>query len=178
MRLQSTAASFSRVSTVTGVCTAAFWCSCLFASALVTLGLCAQRLLIRAARAPIHRPGPSIVPRTSSHQAHTRIQEMGALLAALVLHTTSATIPTFDEAKITRAAAILVLGGARPRPDAQLPFVAARCMSGRGASKKAAKKPKILTLSAGTAHVPRCTGRARLRGLRGDGLGRGDHQRR
>ena len=82
---------------------------------------------------------------------------MGALvLAALVLHTTSATIlSSFDEAKLLRVDAILVLGGgAPPAPDAQLPFVAARCKAAAALWKAAAKKPKILTLSAGTAHVP------------------------
>ena len=86
---------------------------------------------------------------------------MGALrratvLAALVLHTTGATIlSSFDEAKLLRVDAILVLGGgAPPAPDAQLPFVAARCKAAAALWKAAAKKPKILTLSAGTAHVP------------------------
>ena len=82
---------------------------------------------------------------------------MGALvIAALVLHTTSATIlSSFDEAKLLRVDAILVLGGgAPPAPDAQLPFVAARCKAAAALWKAAAKKPKILTLSAGTAHVP------------------------
>ena len=41
-----------------------------------------------------------------------------------------------------------------PAPDAQLPFVAARCKAAAALWKAAAKKPKILTLSAGTAHVP------------------------
>ena len=77
------------------------------------------------------------------------------VLAALVLHTTSATILSFDEAKLLRADVILVLGGgAPPAPDAQLPFVAARCKAAAALWKAAAKKPKILTLSAGTAHVP------------------------
>ena len=82
---------------------------------------------------------------------------MGALvIAALVLHTTSATVlSSFDEAKLLRVDAILVLGGgAPPAPDAQLPFVAARCKAAAALWKAAAKKPKILTLSAGTAHVP------------------------
>ena len=87
---------------------------------------------------------------------------MGALrratvLAALALHTTSATIlSSFDEAKLLRVDAILVLGGgAPPAPDAQLPFVAARCKAAAALWKAAqGKKPKILTLSAGTAHVP------------------------
>ncbi len=86
---------------------------------------------------------------------------MGALrratvLAALALHTTGATIlSSFDEAKLLRVDAILVLGGgAPPAPDAQLPFVAARCKAAAALWKAAAKKPKILTLSAGTAHVP------------------------
>ena len=86
---------------------------------------------------------------------------MGALrratvLAAFVLHTTGATIlSSFDEAKLLRVDAILVLGGgAPPAPDAQLPFVAARCKAAAALWKAAAKKPKILTLSAGTAHVP------------------------
>ena len=76
---------------------------------------------------------------------------MGALvLAALALHTTSATIlSSFDEAKLLRVDAILVLGGgAPPAPDAQLPFVAARCKAAAALWKAAAKKPKILTLSA------------------------------
>ena len=77
------------------------------------------------------------------------------VLAALVLHTTGATILSFDEAKLLRVDAILVLGGgAPPAPDAQLPFVAARCKAAAALWKAAAKKPKILTLSAGTAHVP------------------------
>ena len=77
-------------------------------------------------------------------------------MAALVLHTTGATIlSSFDEAKLLRVDAILVLGGgAPPAPDAQLPFVAARCKAAAALWKAAAKKPKILTLSAGTAHVP------------------------
>ena len=86
---------------------------------------------------------------------------MGALrratvIAAVLLHTTSATIlSSFDEAKLLRVDAILVLGGgAPPAPDAQLPFVAARCKAAAALWKAAAKKPKILTLSAGTAHVP------------------------
>ena len=86
---------------------------------------------------------------------------MGALrrataIGALMLHTTSATIlSSFDEAKLLRVDAILVLGGgAPPAPDAQLPFVAARCKAAAALWKAAAKKPKILTLSAGTAHVP------------------------
>ena len=74
----------------------------------------------------------------------------------MVLHTTGATIlSSFDEAKLLRVDAILVLGGgAPPAPDAQLPFVAARCKAAAALWKAAAKKPKILTLSAGTAHVP------------------------
>ena len=82
---------------------------------------------------------------------------MGALvIAAVLLHTTSATIlSSFDEAKLLRVDAILVLGGgAPPAPDAQLPFVAARCKAAAALWKAASKKPKILTLSAGTAHVP------------------------
>jgi len=79
-----------------------------------------------------------------------------AVIAAVLLHTTSATIlSSFDEAKLLRVDAILVLGGgAPPAPDAQLPFVAARCKAAAALWKAAAKKPKILTLSAGTAHVP------------------------
>ena len=79
------------------------------------------------------------------------------LIAAALLHTTSATIlSSFDEAKLLRVDAILVLGGgAPPAPDAQLPFVAARCKAAAALWKAAqGKKPKILTLSAGTAHVP------------------------
>jgi uncharacterized SAM-binding protein YcdF (DUF218 family) len=78
------------------------------------------------------------------------------VIAAVLLHTTGATIlSSFDEAKLLRVDAILVLGGgAPPAPDAQLPFVAARCKAAAALWKAAAKKPKILTLSAGTAHVP------------------------
>ena len=71
---------------------------------------------------------------------------MGALvIAAVLLHTTSATIlSSFDEAKLLRVDAILVLGGgAPPAPDAQLPFVAARCKAAAALWKAAAKKPNL-----------------------------------
>ena len=175
MRLQSTAAAPFR-SDFNGhrSCTAAFKGLRLFASvSRHARSAPAPRLIWAAPRLgavpaiDLQSRDPSIVTAaaaftvTSRAQAHTRIQEMGALrratvLAALVLHTTSAMIlSSFDEAKLLRVDAILVLGGgAPPAPDAQLPFVAARCKAAAALWKAAAKKPKILTLSAGTAHVP------------------------
>lgn len=108
------------------------------------------------------QPDPgSCTPSPRRRYRYAVVGNMGALrratvLAALALHTTGATIlSSFDEAKLLRVDAILVLGGgAPPAPDAQLPFVAARCKAAAALWKAAAKKPKILTLSAGTAHVP------------------------
>ena len=63
--------------------------------------------------------------------------------------------PPTDAAKAQQFDAILVLGGGVPlAPRKQLPFVAARCQAAAAIWREAATKPKILCLSAGTAHCP------------------------
>ena len=64
-------------------------------------------------------------------------------------------VPSIDAAKAQQFDAILVLGGGVPlAPRKQLPFVAARCQAAAAVWRAAATKPKILCLSAGTAHCP------------------------
>ena len=64
-------------------------------------------------------------------------------------------VPSIDAAKTQQFDAILVLGGGVPlAPRKQLPFVAARCQAAAAIWRAAATKPKILCLSAGTAHCP------------------------
>ena len=64
-------------------------------------------------------------------------------------------VASIDAAKTQQFDAILVLGGGVPlAPRKQLPFVAARCQAAAAIWRAAATKPKILCLSAGTAHCP------------------------
>jgi len=64
-------------------------------------------------------------------------------------------VASIDAAKAQQFDAILVLGGGVPlAPRKQLPFVAARCQAAAAVWRAAATKPKILCLSAGTAHCP------------------------
>ena len=64
-------------------------------------------------------------------------------------------VASIDAAKAQQFDAILVLGGGVPlAPRKQLPFVAARCQAAAAIWRAAATKPKILCLSAGTAHCP------------------------
>ena len=64
-------------------------------------------------------------------------------------------VASIDAAKARQFDAILVLGGGVPlAPRKQLPFVAARCQAAAAIWRAAATKPKILCLSAGTAHCP------------------------
>ena len=68
---------------------------------------------------------------------------------------TSTVVASIDAAKAQQFDAILVLGGGVPlAPRKQLPFVAARCQAAAAVWRAAATKPKILCLSAGTAHCP------------------------
>ena len=69
--------------------------------------------------------------------------------------TESTVVASIDAAKAQQFDAILVLGGGVPlAPRKQLPFVAARCQAAAAVWRAAATKPKILCLSAGTAHCP------------------------
>ena len=69
--------------------------------------------------------------------------------------TESTVVASIDAAKTQQFDAILVLGGGVPlAPRKQLPFVAARCQAAAAVWRAAATKPKILCLSAGTAHCP------------------------
>ena len=64
-------------------------------------------------------------------------------------------VASIDAAKTQQFDAILVLGGGVPlAPRKQLPFVAARCQAAAAVWRAASTKPKILCLSAGTAHCP------------------------
>ena len=64
-------------------------------------------------------------------------------------------VASIDAAKTQQFDAILVLGGGVPlAPRKQLPFVAARCQAAAAIWRAASTKPKILCLSAGTAHCP------------------------
>ena len=64
-------------------------------------------------------------------------------------------VASIETAKMQQFDAILVLGGGVPlAPRKQLPFVAARCQAAAAVWRAAATKPKILCLSAGTAHCP------------------------
>ena len=64
-------------------------------------------------------------------------------------------VASIDAAKAQQFDAILVLGGGVPlAPRKQLPFVAARCQAAAAVWRAASIKPKILCLSAGTAHCP------------------------
>ena len=64
-------------------------------------------------------------------------------------------VASIDAAKAQQFDAILVLGGGVPlAPRKQLPFVAARCQAAAAVWRAASTKPKILCLSAGTAHCP------------------------
>jgi len=81
---------------------------------------------------------------------------MAAMLALLLPITSANILSSLDVAREQRFDAILVLGGgAPPAHDVQLPFVAERCKAAAAIWRAAeGPKPKILTLSAGTAHVP------------------------
>ena len=98
---------------------------------------------LRGGRAEERRPGRG------------RARPVVCLLALVFAQAAAAPI-TLNEAKAQPWDAILVLGGgAPPAPRKQLPFVAARCEAAAEIWAAAAStKPKILTLSAGTAHVP------------------------
>ena len=82
---------------------------------------------------------------------------MRALLAlCCVAGVATTTIVSLEEAEAQTWDAILVLGGGTPPgPREQLPFVRNRCEAADSVYRAAAgAKPKILCLSAGTAHVP------------------------
>ena len=83
------------------------------------------------------------------------VDEERKLEQLLFTPTAGGTVISMDDAAARRFDAILVLGGGvPPAPRKQLPFVAARCQAAAAIWRAAATKPKILCLSAGTAHCP------------------------
>ena len=83
------------------------------------------------------------------------VDEERKLEQLLFTPTTGGTVISMEDAAAQRFDAILVLGGGVPlAPRKQLPFVAARCQAAAAVWREASIKPKILCLSAGTAHCP------------------------
>ena len=76
------------------------------------------------------------------------------VIAAVLLHTTGATILSFDEAKFLRVDAILVLGGgAPPRPTPSYPS-SPRGAKGRGALEGGGQETEDPDAVGGHGHVP------------------------
>ena len=119
----------------------------------------ARRLPKNAVAAILDWGHPALVSHLFASRADGGVDLVDVIVnAPRSAETTRGPVRAGNAGHVTRMANRLVavaLGeSVSPAPDAQLPFVAARCKAAAALWKAAAKKPKILTLSAGTAHVP------------------------